>query len=91
MSESAPVVSVDPAFIVPAETPGIEILRNVGTFGEGEGHGPTEVHKITLARQLLKQYQPVDTLFPSGHIPTRRDAARAALADRWLEHEVAQL
>ena len=52
--------------------------------------GPTEVHKVTLARQLLKQYQPVDTLFPSAHIPTRREAARARLAEL-LEHEAAEL
>ena len=52
--------------------------------------GPTEVHKITLARQLLKDYTPVDGLFPTGHIPTRREAARAQLADL-LEHDVAEL
>ncbi|MGI8664360.1 MAG: acyl-CoA dehydrogenase family protein [Acidimicrobiales bacterium] len=51
--------------------------------------GPTEVHKITLARQLLKQYQPVATLFPSGHIPTRKQAARARFA-ALLEHDVAE-
>ena len=39
--------------------------------------GPTEVHKITLATQLLKGYKPVDGLWPSGHLPTRREAARA--------------
>jgi len=50
--------------------------------------GPTEVHKVTVARQVLKQYQPVDTLFPSAHIPTRREAARAKLAEV-LEHVVA--
>jgi len=55
----------------------------------GIADGPTEVHKITLARQLLKQYAPVDTLFPSGHLPTRREEARARLAER-LEHAVAQ-
>jgi acyl-CoA dehydrogenase len=52
--------------------------------------GPTEVHKITLARQLLKGYAPVDTLFPSGHIPSRREEAQAALADL-LELDVAQI
>jgi len=56
----------------------------------GIADGPTEVHKITLARQLLKQYAPVDTLFPSGHLPTRREEARARLAER-LEHAAAQL
>ena len=52
--------------------------------------GPTEVHKVTVARQLLKEHQPVDTLFPSAHIPTRREAAQARLA-ALLEHEAAQL
>jgi acyl-CoA dehydrogenase len=52
--------------------------------------GPTEVHKLTIARQVLKQHQPVDTLFPSAHVPTRREAARATLADA-LEHSVGNL
>ena len=56
----------------------------------GLADGPTEVHKITLANQLLKQYKPVDTLFPSEHIPTKRDEARARFAEM-LEHEVAQV
>jgi acyl-CoA dehydrogenase len=49
--------------------------------------GPTEVHKITLATQLLKGYSPVDGLWPSGHLPTLREKARAKFADL-LEHEV---
>jgi acyl-CoA dehydrogenase len=53
----------------------------------GLADGPTEVHKVTVARQVLKQYQPVDTLFPSGHIPTRREEARRKLA-AVLEHAV---
>jgi len=52
--------------------------------------GPTEVHKLTVARRTLKEYEPVDTLFPSQHIPTRRAAAQARLA-ALLEHEVAEL
>jgi acyl-CoA dehydrogenase len=62
----------------------------VGAEALGLADGPTEVHKVTLARQLLKQYQPVDGLFPSAHIPTLRDAARARLA-AVLEHEAAEL
>jgi acyl-CoA dehydrogenase len=42
--------------------------------------GPTEVHKVTLATQLLKDYKPVEGLWPSAHIPTRRAAARERLA-----------
>ena len=49
--------------------------------------GPTEVHKVTIARQVLKEHKPVDTLFPSAHLPTRREAARAKMADV-LEHVV---
>ncbi len=52
--------------------------------------GPTEVHKITLATQLLKDYKPVDGLFPSEHLPTRREQVRARYAEL-LEHEVAEL
>ncbi|HEY0398575.1 MAG TPA: acyl-CoA dehydrogenase, partial [Acidimicrobiia bacterium] len=49
--------------------------------------GPTEVHKITVARQVLKDYSPVEGLWPSGHLPARRDAARARYAEL-LEHAV---
>ena len=44
--------------------------------------GPTEVHKITLARQLLKDYSPADGLWPTSHLPTRRDAARRVAGTR---------
>ncbi len=52
--------------------------------------GPTEVHKLTVARRTLREYEPVDTLFPSQHLPTRKAAAQARLAEL-LEHEVAEL
>jgi acyl-CoA dehydrogenase len=55
----------------------------------GIADGPTEVHKITIARQVLKEYQPSDGLFPSTHLPPRQEAARKRFADL-LEHEVAQ-
>ena len=48
---------------------------------------PTEVHKITVARQVLKDYKPVEGLWPSGHLPARREAARARYAEL-LEHLV---
>ena len=35
--------------------------------------GPDEVHKVTVARQVLKGYRPSDP--PMEHIPTRRAAA----------------
>ena len=49
--------------------------------------GPTEVHKVTVARQVLREYKPVDGLWPSAHLPTRRAEARARFA-QFLEHEV---
>ncbi len=45
--------------------------------------GPDEVHKVTVARQVLKRYTPVDV--PSEHIPTRREAAKKKFADLLAE------
>jgi acyl-CoA dehydrogenase len=50
--------------------------------------GPTEVHKVTVARQLLKRYKPSDDLWPTEHLPKKVAAARAKFAEH-LEHEVA--
>ena len=55
----------------------------------GIADGPTEVHKVTVARQVLKEYKPSEGLFPSAHLPPRQEAARKKFADL-LEHEVAQ-
>jgi acyl-CoA dehydrogenase len=41
--------------------------------------GPDEVHKVTVARQLLKNYRGSD--IPTEHIPTRRAAAIEQFAD----------
>ncbi|HXY92447.1 MAG TPA: acyl-CoA dehydrogenase family protein [Acidimicrobiia bacterium] len=47
--------------------------------------GPTEVHKVTVARQVLEQYAPVDGLWPTQHLPARLEAARAQYAEL-VEH-----
>jgi acyl-CoA dehydrogenase len=39
--------------------------------------GPTEVHKVQIAKALLRNAKPAPGLFPSEHIPTKREAARA--------------
>jgi acyl-CoA dehydrogenase len=54
----------------------------------GLADGPTEVHKITLARQILRDYKGTNGLFPSGHIPALREAALRKYASM-LELEVA--
>ena len=41
--------------------------------------GPTEVHEATVAKQVLKDYQPAPDLFPSQHIPRLARAARKKL------------
>ena len=49
--------------------------------------GPTEVHRVTIARQILKRYQPAPGLWPTEHLPAKVAAAREKFADL-LEHEV---
>ncbi len=56
----------------------------------GIADGPTEVHKVTIARQVLRDYKPSDGLWPSEHLPSKRAAARERLA-HILEGEVGNL
>ncbi len=53
----------------------------IESFHMGLADGPTEVHKATLARLLLSEYTPAEGMFPSGHLPTLRDASIARYAD----------
>ena len=39
--------------------------------------GPVEVHKATLAKLMLRDYKASETLFPSYHLPARREQALA--------------
>jgi acyl-CoA dehydrogenase len=41
--------------------------------------GPTEVHKMQVAKAFLKKAKPAAGLFPSEHLPTRLAAAKAKL------------
>jgi acyl-CoA dehydrogenase len=41
--------------------------------------GPDEVHKITVARRVLRNYAPADP--PTEHVPTRHAAALQRFAD----------
>ena len=41
--------------------------------------GPDEVHKVTVARTLLRRYEPAAV--PEEHVPTRRAAAQLRFAD----------
>jgi acyl-CoA dehydrogenase len=62
------------------EMPFVKMMLAAESLGIADG--PTEVHKLTLARRTLKEYEPVTTLFPSAHIPARRGAGPARRAPR---------
>lgn len=53
----------------------------IRSFQMGLADGPTEVHKITLARQLLRDYSPEPEMFPAYHRPTAARAAREKFHD----------
>ena len=43
--------------------------------------GPDEVHRQTVARHVLRGYEPPADGIPTEHVPTRREAARRKFAD----------
>ena len=51
----------------------------------GIADGPTEVHKVTLAKQVLKDYRPDNDLFPNYHIPRLKEAAEEKYAKELTE------
>jgi acyl-CoA dehydrogenase len=56
----------------------------------GIADGPTEVHKVTVARSVFKQHEPYEGLWPRDFLPDRVAEARARFAEH-LEHEVGNL
>jgi acyl-CoA dehydrogenase len=56
------------------------------SYHMGLADGATEVHQITLARQILKQYKGTDDLFPTTHLPRLRAAAEQKYADALARH-----
>jgi acyl-CoA dehydrogenase len=62
------------------EMPFIHYLTE--SFVMGLADGPTEVHKVTVARQVLKNYKAADDNFPTTHLPKLRAAAEAKFADQ---------
>jgi acyl-CoA dehydrogenase len=70
------------------EMPFFQMIHGAGVMGLADG--PTEVHKVTIARQLLREYKPSDDLWPTEHIPKKLEAAKAKYAE-YLEHDVGNL
>ena len=59
----------------------------LSSYVMGIADGPTEVHKVTVARQLLRDYEGTDLLFPSYTLPNRKADALTRYAGQ-IEREV---
>ncbi|HET6832835.1 MAG TPA: acyl-CoA dehydrogenase family protein [Acidimicrobiales bacterium] len=70
------------------EMPFFGMIHGAGVMGLADG--PTEVHKVTVARQVIRDYEPSDDVWPTEWIPKRLAAAKAKFAEH-LEHEVGNL
>ena len=53
----------------------------ISSFVMGLADGPTEVHKITVARQVLRDYRPTNDLFPAYYLPKARQRAMELYGD----------
>jgi acyl-CoA dehydrogenase len=60
------------------EMPFTDLLTNAEVMALADG--PTEIHQMTLAKELLKNTAPSPGPWPTEHLPTRRAAAQAKLA-----------
>ncbi|MFW0785588.1 acyl-CoA dehydrogenase family protein [Gordonia sp. CPCC 206044] len=78
-------MQVHGALGVTNEMPFFTMIHGAGVMGLADG--PTEVHKTTVARQVLRDHRPSDDVWPTQWLPRREEAARAKYAD-FLEHEV---
>ena len=57
-------------FVDTAEIDAIAELNELGMVD-----GPSEVHKVTVARTILRDYEAAPGLFPTYHTHTQREAA----------------
>jgi acyl-CoA dehydrogenase len=78
-------MQVHGALGVTNEMPFLGMVTGAAVLGLADG--PTEVHKATVARQLLRDHTPSADQWPSEWLPRKRDEARAKLADH-LEADV---
>ena len=70
------------------EMPFMSMIHGAGVMGLADG--PTEVHKLTVARQVLRDYQGTEGMWPTEWIPGKIEASKAKFAE-YLEHEVGNL
>ncbi len=60
-------MQVHGALGVTNEMPFLGMVHGASVMGLADG--PTEVHKVTVARQVLRDYQASDDLWPTEHMP----------------------
>jgi acyl-CoA dehydrogenase len=73
-------MQVHGALGVTNEMPLAKMWQNAAVLGLVDG--PTEVHRMTVARSLLKQGREATGMWPSEWIPAKQEAARRKFADR---------
>jgi acyl-CoA dehydrogenase len=78
-------LQVHGALGVSSDMPFSQMLLGASVMGLADG--PTEVHKVTIARQVLRDHRPSDDLWPTAYYPKRLAAAQAKFAEH-LEHAV---
>ncbi|MET8651156.1 MULTISPECIES: acyl-CoA dehydrogenase family protein [Nocardia] len=67
------------------ELPLFRMIHGAAVMGLADG--PTEVHKTTVAKQVLRDHKPTEDTWPTEWIPRQREAALAKYAE-FLENEV---
>jgi acyl-CoA dehydrogenase len=63
-------------------TPDMPFIGQVlDSYHVGLADGPTEIHKLTVAKLTLREHQGTNDLFPTTYIPYRREAALKQYGD----------
>jgi acyl-CoA dehydrogenase len=57
------------------------VRQVIESFHMGLADGPTEVHKITVARQILRDHQATNDIFPTRHEPKLMQQAREKFSE----------
>jgi acyl-CoA dehydrogenase len=81
-------MQVHGALGVTNEMPFLGMVTGAAVMGLADG--PTEVHQVTIARQVLKEHKAADDAWPTQWIPRKLDAAKEKLAE-FIEAEVGNL
>jgi len=70
------------------EMPFMGMVHGAAVMGLADG--PTEVHKVTVARQVLRDYKESDDIWPTQWLPKRQEVAIAKYG-QYMELEVGNL